>query len=128
MRRPSWWAPKPAAWWQGVADVAFLVVIVPLVIAMLVLAIGTLTGCGDDDRPRPTCTELGCPKFALCNAGGECYCAGQACDPTDPPTTDAAPADANCTTVLRTCECTPDGLENCGVGDVQWDCGCQPPE
>lgn len=121
------WTPKPASWWQSVGDTVFLILVVPLVVAMLVLAVGTLTGCGDDEHPTPTCAELGCPVFAICNRdASECYCGGQACDPKPAPTTDAAPADANCTTVLRTCECTPDGLQGCGLGDLQWDCGCQP--
>jgi hypothetical protein len=87
-----------------------------------------VAACGDDDHHEtPTCAELGCPTFALCNRdASECYCDGQACEPTAPPTADAAPADANCTAVLRTCECTADGLMNCGTGEIIWDCGCQP--
>lgn len=83
-----------------------------------------VAGCGDDNRATPTCAELGCPKFALCNRdASECYCDGQACEPTAP-VEDAAPADANCAAVLRTCRCTADGLEECGLGDLQWGCGC----
>lgn len=50
-----------------------------------------------------------------------------ATQPVDAGTPDADLTDANCFTILRTCHCTADGLEDCGVTQ-QWDCGCYPPE
>lgn len=95
-------------------------------IALAILLCIAAAGCGDNDQAAPTCAELGCPKVAFCNHDAtECYCDGEACLP-DGPVEDAAPADANCAAVLRTCHCTADGLEDCGLGDLQWGCGCYP--
>lgn len=92
---------KPQSWYRNLAADAFLVLVAVLSFALFVGILSLFVGCGDNAPP---------PIEQAPDAGAPI---------------DADLTDANCFTILRTCHCTPDGLEDCGITQ-QWDCGCFP--